>query len=117
MKVEKAFHRLWKEVDLGNQHQVKAIKDLAVGLKQYELASAFRDVERSLRQFKSPSISVKNTQWYLNDEPIEKVLSRESMSDEEVYSLGLINYLEQQLGKEALSNVENKRTPTIPNRD
>lgn len=117
MKVEKAFHRLWKEVDQGNKHQVKAIKDLAIGLQQYELASFFRGVERSLEQFKSPAINVKNTQWYLNDKPIEEILSRKPMSKEEVYSLALINYLEQQLGKESLSNIENKRTPTIPNRD
>ena len=117
MKIEKAFRRLWREVDQGNKHQVKAIKDLAIGLQQYEVASIFRDRERMLEQLKSPAITVKNTQWYLNDKPIEEILSREPMSDEEVYSLALISYLEQQLGKETLSIVENKRTPTIPNRD
>lgn len=117
MKIEKAFLRLWKEVDQGNKHQVKAIKDLAIGLQRYELASAFRDVERQLEEFRSPSITAKNGNWYLNGSPIEGTLSKEPMSKEEIYSLALINYLEQQLGKETLSNIDNKRTPPIPNRD
>lgn len=114
MKVEKAFLRLWKEVDQGNKHQVKAIKNLAIGLQRYELASAFRDVERQLEEFQSPSITVKNGNWFLNGNPIEDTLSREPMSKEEIYSLALIDYLEQQL---ASSDVEAKKVPTTPNRD
>lgn len=100
MKVEKAFLRLWKEVDQGNRHQVRAIKDLAIGLQQYELASAFRDVERGLEKPKQtgwiPSITIKELvggpQWYLNGTPITTVEARHQ-------------------------HVSNKIVPTIPNRD
>lgn len=106
MKIEKAFLRLWKEVDQGNRHQVKAIKDLAIGLQQYELASAFRDVERGLEKPKQtgwiPSITIEELvggpQWYLNGEPIDTVEARHNFIVDKI-------------------NAEQRYNKTIPNRD